>query len=96
MGAKLAVAVAVLLVSIPVLAQVQPAAGPTKPSLSKLERWRRNGLLVGRFPKCGHQQVGADRLGYRNNVALPRCQCGGPLHDLGRKRRSFRIQTLHR
>jgi len=33
MGAKLAVAVAVLLVSIPVLAQVQPAAGPTKPSL---------------------------------------------------------------
>ncbi len=33
MGAKLAVAVAVLLVSIPAVAQVQPAAGPTKPSL---------------------------------------------------------------
>jgi opacity protein-like surface antigen len=33
MGAKLAVAVAVLLVSIPALAQVQPAAGPNKPSL---------------------------------------------------------------
>jgi hypothetical protein len=30
MGAKLAVAVAFLLVSIPSLAQVQPAAGPTK------------------------------------------------------------------
>ncbi len=55
MGAKLAVVVAFLLVSIPSLAQVQPAAGPTKPSLV-FERRRGNGLLVRRTKeKRGHQ-----------------------------------------
>ena len=95
MGTKLAVAVALLLVSIPTVAQVQPSAEVPK-AKGALERRRGNGLLVGRLAEWGNQQVGASRLGYRNDVALPRDQCGGPLHDLGRQRHCFQLQALRR
>ena len=94
MGAKMAVAVAVILVSIPSLAQVKPAAGRCIPR--ELERRRGNGLLVGRLEKWGHQQVGPRRLGYRNNLALPRGKRRGPLHDHRRKPGGFPIQALRR
>jgi hypothetical protein len=86
MGAKLAVA---LLVSIPSFAQVQPAANRGIPRED--ERRRGNGLSVGRLESWEHQQVGARRMGNCNDLALPRGQCGGPLHDRRRKPASFQL-----
>ena len=53
MGAKLALAVAVVLVSIPSLAQVQPAAGSTKHTLVNWSARRGDGLLVRAIGKRG-------------------------------------------
>ena len=65
------------------------------PDSGAAERRRGNGLLVRRLGRAD-QSVGTHRLGYCNDVALPRTQYGGPLHDLWWKQGSFALQALHR
>jgi hypothetical protein len=97
MSAKLIVAVALLLVSIPGIAQVQPAAGGGKVSLPRnFSVGAGMDYFSGDWGKANINRLGACRLGYLHGLALPRDQCGGPLHDPGRKLGRFQLQALRR
>ena len=94
MGIKLVVAAAILLVSIPSLAQVEPQATAGRSSLN----WSVGGGMdySRAIGELEHQQVGAIRMGHLKVLALPRHQCGRPLHDHRRKPAGFEVQALRR